>query len=43
VAEGIEHAQLAEELHRLGCDKGQGFYFSRPLAAADLEALLHHA
>ncbi len=41
VAEGIEEAQLAEELHRLGCDKGQGFYFSRPLAAAELEAMLH--
>ena len=40
VAEGIEQAHLAEELHRLGCDKGQGFYFSRPLTAADLEAVL---
>jgi diguanylate cyclase (GGDEF)-like protein/PAS domain S-box-containing protein len=41
VAEGIEQAQQAEELHRLGCDKGQGYYFSRPLTAADLEAMLH--
>jgi diguanylate cyclase (GGDEF)-like protein len=40
VAEGIEKAHLAEELHRLGCDKGQGYWFSRPLAAADLEQLL---
>jgi len=40
VAEGIEQAHLAEELHRLGCDKGQGYWFSRPLAAADLEDLL---
>ncbi len=40
VAEGIEQAHLAEELHRLGCDKGQGYYFSRPLRAADLEAML---
>jgi EAL domain-containing protein (putative c-di-GMP-specific phosphodiesterase class I) len=40
VAEGIEQAHLAEELHRLGCDKGQGYWFSRPLPAADLEALL---
>jgi diguanylate cyclase (GGDEF)-like protein len=27
VAEGIEQAHLVEELRRLGCDKGQGFYF----------------
>jgi len=40
VAEGIEQARMAEELHQLGCDKGQGYYFSRPLSAADLEALL---
>jgi EAL domain-containing protein (putative c-di-GMP-specific phosphodiesterase class I) len=40
VAEGIERADLAEELHRMGCDKGQGYHFSRPLAAADLEARL---
>jgi EAL domain-containing protein (putative c-di-GMP-specific phosphodiesterase class I) len=40
VAEGIDQAHLAEELHRLGCDKGQGYWFSRPLPAADLEELL---
>ena len=40
VAEGIEQAHLAEELHQLGCDKGQGYWFSRPLPAADLQALL---
>jgi len=40
VAEGIEQAHLAEELHRLGCQKGQGYWFSRPLPAADLEQLL---
>src|SRR6266508_4327890 len=39
VAEGIEQAHLAEELHRLGCQKGQGYWFSRPLPAADLEDL----
>jgi EAL domain-containing protein (putative c-di-GMP-specific phosphodiesterase class I) len=40
VAEGIEQAHLAEELHQLGCQKGQGYWFSRPLPAADLEQLL---
>jgi EAL domain-containing protein (putative c-di-GMP-specific phosphodiesterase class I)/GGDEF domain-containing protein len=38
VAEGIEDQETAEELARLGCDVGQGYLFSRPLAAADLSA-----
>jgi diguanylate cyclase (GGDEF)-like protein/PAS domain S-box-containing protein len=33
VAEGIEHAEQAVELKRLGCDHGQGFYLSRPMPA----------
>ncbi len=36
VAEGIEADQQADELCRLGCDFGQGFRFSRPLAASDV-------
>ncbi|MEM1332875.1 MAG: EAL domain-containing protein, partial [Actinomycetota bacterium] len=32
VAEGIENAQIGEHLARLGCDVGQGFAVSRPLA-----------
>jgi len=40
VAEGVEEARQLENLRRLGCDKVQGFYFSRPLAASDLEKLL---
>ncbi len=35
VAEGVETAEQAEELRRLGCDLGQGFLWSRPLAAED--------
>jgi diguanylate cyclase (GGDEF)-like protein len=41
VAEGIETATVAVELHGLGCHKAQGYHFSRPLPPEDLEALLH--
>ena len=37
VAEGVETPEQAEELRRLGCDFGQGFLWSRPLAPADFE------
>ena len=43
VAEGIETAAQLARLQMLGCDTGQGFLFSRPLAAPDLEALLARA
>jgi diguanylate cyclase (GGDEF)-like protein len=36
VAEGIETEEQRRELKRLGCDRGQGYLFSRPLPAADL-------
>jgi EAL domain-containing protein (putative c-di-GMP-specific phosphodiesterase class I) len=36
VAEGIETPAQAEHLRRLGCDIGQGYYFSRPLPASEL-------
>jgi diguanylate cyclase (GGDEF)-like protein/PAS domain S-box-containing protein len=38
VAEGVETSEQAEELRRLGCDYGQGFLWSRPLAAEDFQA-----
>ena len=39
VAEGIEYSDQAQLLHKLGCDRGQGFYFCRPLAPAALTSL----
>ena len=38
--EGVETADQAAYLTRLGCDLAQGYYFSRPLPPAQLEALL---
>jgi EAL domain-containing protein (putative c-di-GMP-specific phosphodiesterase class I)/CRP-like cAMP-binding protein len=38
VAEGIEDAQTAQTLATLGCDIGQGYYFSRPLPLAEIIA-----
>jgi EAL domain-containing protein (putative c-di-GMP-specific phosphodiesterase class I)/GGDEF domain-containing protein len=37
VAEGIETPDAAAVLTRMGCEQGQGFLFSRPLEAAQLE------
>lgn len=39
-AEGIETPQQLELLTALGCNLGQGYYFSRPCPAAELEVLL---
>ena len=38
VVEGIETAAQAAIVRRLGCDKGQGYLYSRPLAAKELSA-----
>jgi diguanylate cyclase (GGDEF)-like protein/PAS domain S-box-containing protein len=40
VAEGIEVAGQVATLRRLGCRIGQGFYFARPVAPAQLEAFV---
>jgi len=40
VAEGIENAVIYEMLAGWGCDEGQGFHMSKPLAAADFEQLM---
>jgi EAL domain-containing protein (putative c-di-GMP-specific phosphodiesterase class I) len=36
VAEGIETAEQAVVVRELGCEKGQGYFFSKPLLAASL-------
>jgi diguanylate cyclase (GGDEF)-like protein len=36
VAEGIETEEQAAVVQRLGCQKGQGYFFSKPLSAAEI-------
>ena len=43
VAEGIESAEQLECLRKLGCECGQGFYFSPPVPADTCRALLRQA
>ena len=40
VAEGVETLAQADLLRAWGCDEAQGYYFSRPVPAAALEALM---
>jgi diguanylate cyclase (GGDEF)-like protein/PAS domain S-box-containing protein len=40
VGEGAETEQQVRELARLGCDLVQGFYFSRPVPAAEITCML---
>ncbi|MFI5845751.1 putative bifunctional diguanylate cyclase/phosphodiesterase [Catenuloplanes sp. NPDC051500] len=39
VAEGIEHAEQRETLHRMGCPYGQGYLFSKPVWPDEIPAL----
>lgn len=41
IAEGVETKEQLDILRRLGCEEMQGYYFSRPVPAADLSALLN--
>ena len=39
-AEGVETKEQLDAVIRMGCDEAQGYLFSRPVAAADVPALL---
>ena len=43
VAEGVEDMAIANELAAMGCDTGQGYYYSRPLPGDDLARWLDAA
>lgn len=40
IAEGIEDARCERMLRMLGCDEGQGYFYGRPMCAADIDARL---
>jgi diguanylate cyclase (GGDEF)-like protein/PAS domain S-box-containing protein len=40
IAEGVETAAQLDLLRQMGCEFGQGFYFSRPVAAPVAEAMI---
>jgi diguanylate cyclase (GGDEF)-like protein/PAS domain S-box-containing protein len=43
IAEGVERPEQLAALQRLECDRAQGFYFARPMAAADFAELVGSA
>jgi EAL domain-containing protein (putative c-di-GMP-specific phosphodiesterase class I) len=41
VAEGVETVEQLDRLQELGCNYGQGYLLSRPVAKEEIEALLN--
>ena len=40
IAEGIETIEQRDLLIAAGCDYGQGYFFSKPVAASEFESLI---
>ena len=43
IAEGIETAEQLNTLQHLDCPFGQGYYFSKPLSAENMQKLLFNS
>jgi EAL domain-containing protein (putative c-di-GMP-specific phosphodiesterase class I) len=43
IAEGVETKEQADQLKMLDCSFGQGYLFSKPLEAAQIQSLLDHS
>jgi EAL domain-containing protein (putative c-di-GMP-specific phosphodiesterase class I) len=43
VAEGVETVEAKEMLSEFDCDEAQGYYFSRPVSAADITRFVRKA
>jgi len=43
LAEGVEHAEEASELRALGCNAAQGYFFAKPIDAAQMGEVLRAA
>lgn len=39
-AEGIEHPSQVDQLRSLGCEHGQGFFYSSPVPAAEMQEMI---
>lgn len=42
VAEGVETKEQVEQLHQLGCDYIQGFYYSKAISASEIPAFIEN-
>ncbi|HEY9448895.1 MAG TPA: EAL domain-containing protein, partial [Gemmatimonadaceae bacterium] len=40
IAEGVELQQQSRGLQELGCEMGQGYFFGKPVVAAEIDSLI---